>query len=502
MADRPRRVSPRRRWGRFRHPTMALAGVIVLFVLLTSLIALQLPAWEAPDEAAHVDNVETLVGGRWYRIDLRHSRSAGSVVGGVRLQTSYRTELHQPPLYYLMLAAGQKVAGPGPRDVDPGPIAFPFVNRGLYLHHRSADHRFVLPMRLVNVLFGVLTVWLTFLTARLATSDRWVPVIAAAVVAFVPRQVFLSSTVTNDNLVTMLGALLAYVALRSLGSPTRWRFAVVGAVVGLLVLTKLSALPLALVVVVLVFVSPLEHKGTTGHALVARLETALITSIAAAAVSGWYLVQNVVRYGDPLARHASQQYLAAISALGTIGPYRVEHPFRLVLVDVPERIWQGFWYTSGAGNQFRWPWPVNLVVWVTLAFLLAGLLRRFDPIDRHALRFWPRGGRGAASPTRGAARVRRAGIQPGSVPGRHEPRALAVLGTLTLAGLLSVWLVAFSTASYEARLAFGGLPSLACLAALGGERRSRWIQLALPVLGLAGTLVAIQQHVLAVDWLH
>ena len=75
------------------------------------------------------------------------------------------------------------------------------------------------------------------------SPDPWTPVIAAALVAFLPGFLFLSAFVTNDNLVNTLGALLTVVALWSLASPSTTRLIALGAVLGLTVITKLSALP-------------------------------------------------------------------------------------------------------------------------------------------------------------------------------------------------------------------------------------------------------------------
>jgi hypothetical protein len=85
--------------------------------------------------------------------------------------------------------------------------------------------------------------------------------------------------------------------------------------------------------------------------------------------------------------------------------------------------------------------------------------------------------------------------------GRHvSPRALLVLGVLAVAGFLSVWIVAFQTASYDPRLALGGVPALACLAALGLERWKLAVRFLFPLLLLGGTMFAVQTNVLEVHW--
>jgi Dolichyl-phosphate-mannose-protein mannosyltransferase len=441
-----------------RYPSFALLAVAIVFAALASIAAVKTPAWEATDEPSHVQNVETLAGGHWYRIpppgdigkEFANARKSGGVVS---------IEVQQPPLYYLLLAGFQRLAGQPAQAFRLPPSSFPFVKGGVYAHHPSAQNRFLRLLRLPNVLLGLLTVLLTFLTARLVSTDPWTPVVAAAFVAFLPRFVFVSAFVTNDNLVNTLGAALAYSAVRFFVSPTRWWTVAVGAIVGLVAITKLSALPVAAILI------PLA-AATKGW--IRRAEVIAVAAAAALIVCGWYLIQNDVRYGDPLALAASKHYLAPMLGLGTYSPtYVVTDPLRLVFSDVPVRIWQGFWY--GFWGKLPWPWPALLVFWSGLAFALSGL-------------------RSKITATKAAER-----------PGRN---ALIALAVLAVAGFISVWLVAFTTASYEARLAYVGLPSLACLAALGLERWNPPIRFLLPLLELCGTIVAIQQNVLGVPWYH
>ena len=132
---------------------------------------------------------------------------------------------------------------------------------------------------------------------------------------------------------------------------------------------------------------------------------------------------------------------------------------KYIVVDVPDTFLHTFWYGSGWQEFFRWPWPVGLLFWLALAGTLVGLI------------------------------------------GRHvSPKALLVLAVLTVAGFLSVWIVAFQTKTYDPRLAFGGVPALACLAVLGLERWKLPVRFIFPLLLLGGTIYAIQTNVLGVHW--
>lgn len=431
-------------------PKVALAAVIVVFVILGIVIAVRTPAYESADEPGHVENIETLVSGHWYSLTPHCPVTARTII------TCFNgTEAHQAPLYYLLLAGWQRVVG---EPVQPplavpthlGPGAYGFHGETL-TKHSASDHRFLLWLRLPNVLLGALTVFLTYLAIRLITADIWTPVVAASMVAFLPRFVFLSSFVTNDNLVDLFGALFVLLALRYATGPTRLGMVAVGGTFGLLVVTKLSALPIGLAILALAWMVRGFRR---------RVEFAAIGFGSALAVCGWYLIQNTVRYGDPLARTASARYLSFVGGLGTAfgQPYRVASPLHLVFVDVPRRAVMSFWYQSG-WNQFHWSLPVDLAITVAFGAAFLGLIRR--EISR---------------------------------------KVLVTLWSISISALLCIWIVAFQTNTYEARYAYVGLTAICGLAALGLERWKVPVRFLIPLAGLVGTVVAIQQDVFAVHW--
>ncbi len=180
-----------------------------------------------------------------------------------------------------------------------------------------------------------------------------------------------------------------------------------GTVSGLLLTTKLSVLPLAPILLVLALMAPTWRR---------RLSLAMIGCLSALAVSGWYLIQNFVRYGDPTAHHASVVYLTRLGALGNVLwgvviPFAVYDPIRLVFLSVPSNIVETFWYQSD-WSHLQWPAPVGAVLTCVVGAVLLGLI------------------------------------------GRHVARqVLVTLGAIAVLSLLSVWLVAFQTKTFAARLA-------------------------------------------------
>jgi 4-amino-4-deoxy-L-arabinose transferase-like glycosyltransferase len=435
-----------------RYERFAVVAVVAVFALLASVVAATTPAWEAPDEPDHVQNAQTIARGHWYRME----RGAGD-------------EAHQAPLYYVGLAGWQRIWGasvrkPPARDSR----AFFSPSRGIYSHRTardSADHRFVLLLRLSSVLLGAATVLLTAFTVRRLSDDPWTPAVAAAVVVGVPRFVFLSGVVNNDNLANTLGGLLTLLLVvfvlryTPLGEHERgrlWWTAAIGATLGLLVLTKASTIPLALAAVVAIVI-----LRSSWRSLMTMLA---VTAGSALVVCGWWLVQNQVRYGDPLAHRASIDYLGPIGGLGP-RVFRTPPMLRLLFADVPATVYHSFWYNSGWG-YFRWPTLAYIPFWLALVAALAGLF----VVRRNA----------------------------------HRPigRPLAVLSVIVVAALSSVWITSLYADTYDGRLAFIGLPALACLAALGLERWRAPVALRFvgPAIGVVGTVIAIRQDILIVPW--
>jgi 4-amino-4-deoxy-L-arabinose transferase-like glycosyltransferase len=417
-------------------PRIVLAAIVVAWTVLGLVIATATPPWEANDEPDHTRNVEQLVAGHWYRI------APGSGF-----------ESHQAPLYYFLLAGWQKAFGVPAQQPTlvyrPG-IADAF--HGNFEHNTptdGADQRLATLLRLPGVLLGAMTILLAAAIARRLTSDQWTPVVAAAWVAAVPKFAFVSAVVNNDNLQNTLCAaatLVAVIALqrRERGAFSWWPVVALGLLAGAIVATKATAatllIPLA-VVVVLVAVSAPRPAAVLG----AFAGLALV-------VCAWWLIQNQVRYGDPLAATASKEHLKALlPSLFQNGP-----PLKTAFVTLPDATWKSFWYTSG-WNQFYWPWWPYLPLWLGLAAALLGLAR-------------PR------------------------LAGQASKLVLWVLGIIVFSGMAAFWILGLQTTNTQARVMFMALPAIACLAAIGLERWRLPVlaRFALPALGAVLTVAAIR----------
>lgn len=426
-------------------PLRVLAVVLVSFTLLSGAVLALTPPWESNDEPDHVRNVETLADGHWYRI----TPDSGF-------------ESHQAPLYYLLLAGYQKLARLPVRmpDGELGPIA-DNQQHGNYLHNipqDGSDQRWLDVLRLPGIVMGLLAICFTYVAAGRVSRDRWTPAVAAAIVAGVPRLDFLSAVVNNDNLSNLLGAAGLALALALLARPpaTHARRLAgacgVGVLVGLLVLTKVTnALPAVGLFLAVFLLAPTRREG---------LKLLAACALAALAVCGWWLIQNQVRYGDPLAASAAREHLKAL-----FPPlFQIAGPAKRIFIEIPRGIYKSFWYVSGY-NQFEWRWFWYLPFWIGAAVGIAGLFAKTRSTTWH-------------------------------VPAVRG--ALAVLSVVAAGAFAIVWVLGLETSTEQARVAFVGLPAIATLLALGYERLGIPVasRFALPLLGLIGTLAAIRYSVI------
>lgn len=378
-------------------------------------------------------NIEKLVGGHWYRIE----PNAGYAP-------------HQPPAYYLLVAGVERVLGRRSFAVSPqqgdGDVA-----NGQFSHaepQETIDRRRLRPLRFLSVCLGALTILVTSRVARRLGASPWMTVAAAATTAFVPRFVFSSSFVNNDALATLLGATVTLLLVRvwqgDHGRDARpWRLPLLlGLALGALAATKLINLPM-IAFVGLVAVWRLRR---TPRSIVAL-------ALAAMALSMPVFISNQIRYGDPIASKASVDYFRTwIPAL-----VLQIHTTDWLVKAVGSGFLTSFWYTSG-WNQFRWKAVTYIPFWGLAILGALGNARR-----------------------------------------RHEEKGTIVCALSFAAAASSVWVLAWNTTQFQARLAFPGLAAFSSVIVIGWQRwrAPQWMAFVLPLIGVIGTVYAINADILA-----
>jgi 4-amino-4-deoxy-L-arabinose transferase-like glycosyltransferase len=266
------------------------------------------PPFEAPDEPAHLSNVNFLSSeGR-----LPNAEKTGENTG----------QAHQHPLYYALSAglvrimeADAKVNhrlayNPQFRPVLEGERAQP-----RYLHGSDfetvGDRRAFVALRLLNAVFAGLAVLAIGRASRLVLPGL-ASLAAPAVAAFLPQFQFLSGSLTNDTLTALFAALAMWAAAAAWRRrfPRLWDaeaagpipgrvWLALGVAIALAVLTKKSGLILALPAVLLAVWIASSGKGK----LLAAALVALPIVLALAPI----VARNQALYGEPLTHRLEER---------------------------------------------------------------------------------------------------------------------------------------------------------------------------------------------------
>ena len=280
-----------------------LTSILIIFVVLGGVYSVVVPPFEASDE-------------KWHYPMVKHIADHGSLpvqVPGV--ETAWRQEGSQPPLYYALMAGATFWIDTSDMDAvrhlnphaDNGTT--PDGNVNLAVHNPELEafpwEGTVLAVHLVrflSVLIAATGVYLTYRIVREVLPEA--PALAlgaAAIHAFTPMFIFISASVNNDNLVIPLANLALLMLLRL----SRWadanpppreetvQYVALGTVLGLAALTKTSSLALTLLTAVVVTVRAVRRKSWAEF-----FRGGLATLLPVLAVSGWWFVRNLRLYGD------------------------------------------------------------------------------------------------------------------------------------------------------------------------------------------------------------
>ncbi|MEP7358285.1 MAG: glycosyltransferase family 39 protein, partial [Anaerolineales bacterium] len=351
-------------------PGVWVAVLILAHLVLGLMYDQATPIFEAPDEGTHYAVIDWLAAG--YGLPVQNPLGP---------RTLWAQEGSQPPLYYWL--ASRLVAWVPERNLDSAYVQNPLSrigipgtahNANLYRHplERPPLQGVELAVRLVrwfSLALGALTIYLTWRLAELVFPGQTVlALLAAALVAFNPMVLFINASVNNDNLLMLLSSasLVAIVVFMRPRVPQYgWKALVLGLLLGLAALTKVSGLVLW----------PVAAVGVAWGAIRGRdwrrfLMAGLIIAAAAVLVSGWWYWRNQQLYGE---------WLGLNTMVAMAGP----RALTIHLVDLLRTEWYGFflsyWGVFGVFTILPADWVFGfyfiLTLWSGLGWLQT-LLRR------------------------------------------------------------------------------------------------------------------------------
>ena len=267
------------------------------------------PHFEASDSIAHMGMI------KW----IADHDGALPIQSGNHSQL-YRQQASQPPLYYFMMAAIWTALDTSDFDeffrltpfaIVGNPMRLGNRNRIFYrqpyppnLHQGTSLTLYVI--RLVTLGMGTVTVAAVYQSARMIVPRPvGFAVLASALTAFNPQFIFISASVSNDSLVTMLAALITWLMLVMLreGFHTK-RSLSLAILITLASLTKLSGLVFGAIVLLAglwILIKSRDRRGF-GNLLGLVLFIWLV-------FAGWWFLRNLSLYQEPFGTATMVDYV-------------------------------------------------------------------------------------------------------------------------------------------------------------------------------------------------
>jgi hypothetical protein len=342
--------------------------ILALYTAVALAYGASVPPWEAVDEAGHFAYAKYL---------RDHWSLPYQPADPNQLVLSH---WFHPPLYYAVAALVtspidvsdfERVARPNPhfewiQGRAPGGWNV-FLPSEPAERSRSGALLALRVLRLLSIAMGAAVVASAYRLARLLvpTCTAVAPG-AAALTAFNPSFVYMTSGAHNDNLATLLGGLTLLWAVTVVSRPVvpARALALGGGLLGLALLTKTGGLALVPVVAAAAAVNRGAPTRAAAYRRAAR--GAGLALGVATLVAGWWYVRNVVLYGDPL---AWSRYMATHAFIVRPTPLDRE-AIRLVLAQLGRTYWAAFGYMNLLADERVYP-----AVWGVAALGLVGLLR-------------------------------------------------------------------------------------------------------------------------------
>ncbi|MFN2137858.1 MAG: ArnT family glycosyltransferase [Candidatus Promineifilaceae bacterium] len=290
-----------------RKTRLLLALVLLLYLLLAISYGITTPLFEAPDEHFHFFTIQYIAqNGRLPTIE-----SGGDLA---------RQEAAQPPLYYVLAAPILSVIdttdtaeslwyNPTARNGEAQPIN---VNDFIHREREAWPWRgYPLAAHLVRFLSAVIglgTLVSIFSSGRLLWPRQpATALLATALVAFLPQFGFLHGAITNDVLIIFLSSAVLWQLLWMWKrEPSPARLLLLGATIGLAILSKMAGLGLLLLAfAVLAMMAWRDWRFRPGEEgsdqlswLWQLVRRSFLVAVPALLLSGWLLWRNWVIYGD------------------------------------------------------------------------------------------------------------------------------------------------------------------------------------------------------------
>src|SRR3989338_4733407 len=238
-----------------------LAIILILALFFRVVFALIVPVFKKTDEKSHFEYIKYV---------------ADNKKLPVQREGQLSTEFFQPPFYHYSAS---------------------FILRFIRIFTQNEAYQIIL-LRFVSIFFSMLTLYLVHKIVSLLFKNQTLNLGILAFASFLPSYINFNSAVTNSNLADFLTTLIIYMLLLIIakGKSTK-RIFVLGLLVGISLITRLSTIP---IVATIPFAFIVKYYPDIKKAV----KPVALISIIALIISGWLFVRNFNLYGDFLGINA------------------------------------------------------------------------------------------------------------------------------------------------------------------------------------------------------
>ncbi len=273
---------------------LLLVTIILTYVVVACLFSFTVPLYEAPDEPHHLLYVDFIAAN--HRLPNLNTADRASVPN----------EGYQLPLYYVLAAGLLNLLGRS--RVDPAIQINPAYLAGVpnvlneYLHspneYLQPDALVVHFLRLFSILWGAVTVYLTYKIARTIQLETYIALLAAAINAFIPEFLFLTGIVSNDSMSWAMSSLVILLTLRLyMNKDVDWHnILYLGVALGAALLTKATLIILIPFVIAVIILKASSGEGRRIRPKLFKVTLSLVVIVAL--LAGWWYVRSIVLYND------------------------------------------------------------------------------------------------------------------------------------------------------------------------------------------------------------
>lgn len=301
-----------------------IALVLVMFIICSGIYSFVLPIFNAPDEPFHFEYIRFLSENK-------------RLPDQTEKEMLISTEAFNPPLYYIVNAFFLSVLSTdnasdigihsyqeltrfyekpyeGFRNSIYPPLNPNYKKFGwgreknMFLTTEqdwfpfSGSIRVIHLLRIISVIFGALTIFFTYKTARIITPDSTnIALLSASLCAFNPQFNFLSGSLNNDNLVILFATISIWLLTKFLleENHSSKLMITMGISLGLGLITKVNIAFLILLCIICIILNYMRGKEKDLSGLVWNIGYLIVPILI---ISGWFFVRNIYLYGldDPL----------------------------------------------------------------------------------------------------------------------------------------------------------------------------------------------------------